>query len=1081
MIHLFAADDEVARASPHSVIAIVLNLLPAPEVVAFTVDDMLHIGIRAATLHERLREPSSAFDVTGVEKAIRGRLDRWCAHGASGDWSRLEHRLRQLGHDLQSIQPYLGSRVMPSEILQFAWTRTLDDAIQDGGDAPDLLDPTDPIPFEHALLPFVVHARARLSDRCDLDVLAQPAERTLARHLLKVLSVVADECLHLEFSIFREHPSRRRTTGSYAAFCRSLLDGGYVAFFREYSFLARRIVSLVDTWVDANAELVDRLAGDHADIARTFAGGAELGAVVAIRPGLSDRHNGGRAVAIITFENGTRIVYKPKCLAPEAFFWEVVAEFDRWANDDLALTPPRARYLLRDHYGWAEYIEHADCDNAAQVARWFTRCGRLLGIIYGMNGYDFHAENLIACGEYPVPVDFETLFNPDQGLGLAREDHEQIFTVLTTAIVPQWSDGPHLELVDVSGLARESDASYAPSRTWIDTNRDAMSLGEGPSPADPMQNLPRVGGVVQRAEDHLDELQNGFGTAHDYWMQTRGTGLDGARTLTLTLRHIARNTRTYAVIAQQGYTPAHSREGVDVSLLHESLSRAYLDEPAGSPRLALLDSELRALVREDVPVFQRRMDSTSMCAENGVEVLNYFKRSGYDTVMRLLSLLGPDDRERQTDLIRAAFYVRHADPASLTANERATPPSTPQSVTLDKLVSIAMSIGDRLVRSGFPDGAGNLHWYGISPDTKASRYRLGLLNSSFYDGNGGIAVFLAALERAVPDRGYGAAAHAALRLLSKAVRERHSGSQDASRLKLGGMSGMSSIVYSFATAAELLGDSEYLADATAIAAMFGADVVARDDAYDVMGGSAGAILALLALYRRTRDPAVAQRAIACGDHLLAHRVPSAAGPRSWSTLDGRCYAGFSHGAAGIAYALTRLSELTHDVRYSLAALEAVEFEHTLFDAEAGNWLDLRTEGRVFTNQWCHGATGIGYGRLGMWPAQPSSNVMADVQAAVDATARRPLAAVDHLCCGNAGHVSFLFDAARATGRAEWKALALRRLEEVIGNSKPHCDAHHLTHSSIFQPQFMQGGAGIGYAWLRIAKPELNLPSPLLLE
>ena len=122
--------------------------------------------------------------------------------------------------------------------------------------------------------------------------------------------------------------------------------------------------------------------------------------------------------------------------------------------------------------------------------------------------------------------------------------------------------------------------------------------------------------------------------------------------------------------------------------------------------------------------------------------------------------------------------------------------------------------------------------------------------------------------------------------------------------------------------------------------------------------------------------------------------------------------------------------------------------------------------------------------LGMLSAGHSDVLMRDLGVAVESTARQPLAGMDHLCCGNGGQVAFLFDAARLRGNDDWEQFAWRRLDQLFAARGGDDEYHHLPCGDaqhLFQPTFMQGGAGIGYAWLRIARPELALPSPLMME
>ncbi|WP_375511636.1 lanthionine synthetase LanC family protein [uncultured Nostoc sp.] len=79
--------------------------------------------------------------------------------------------------------------------------------------------------------------------------------------------------------------------------------------------------------------------------------------------------------------------------------------------------------------------------------------------------------------------------------------------------------------------------------------------------------------------------------------------------------------------------------------------------------------------------------------------------------------------------------------------------------------------------------------------------------------------------------------------------------------------------------------------------------IASDRKFDIVSGAAGAILGLLTLYSYIPDPVVLEQAVICGHHLLNHHSASSNGIRAWATLDEKLLTGFSHGAAGIAYAL----------------------------------------------------------------------------------------------------------------------------------------------------------------------------------
>ena len=69
-----------------------------------------------------------------------------------------------------------------------------------------------------------------------------------------------------------------------------------------------------------------------------------------------------------------------------------------------------------------------------------------------------------------------------------------------------------------------------------------------------------------------------------------------------------------------------------------------------------------------------------------------------------------------------------------------------------------------------------------------------------------------------------------------------------------------------------------LADAHVAADLFTDDLIAADKQLDVIGGSAGAILGLLRLYRDSQSADVLRRATKCGEHLMRQSRTRTGGP-----------------------------------------------------------------------------------------------------------------------------------------------------------------------------------------------------------
>ena len=352
---------------------------------------------------------------------------------------------------------------------------------------------------------------------------------------------------------------------------------------------------------------------------------------------------------------------------------------------------------------------------------------------------------------------------------------------------------------------------------------------------------------------------------------------------------------------------------------------------------------------------------------------------------------------------------------------------------------IADEISRHAVRRG-PDAA----WIGLNWFPESDAAQLAVLGHDLYNGNCGIAVFLAAHARA---RSCPESADLALAALARLRGELngHNAARLARLLGVGGATGLGSVVYALTVTASLLADESLLADAERAAELLSDGLIAADTQFDVVGGSAGAVLGLLRLYASTRSPQTLDRAVKCGERLLA-RTPAASGVLS----------GMSHGAAGLAYALSALGAQTGCRRYLAAATEWVEYGRNRHDAD-----------EYRRSQWCHGAVGVGLARWGMAePAAASAGVVAaDVDRALKAADLAWPAHVDTLCCGSLGIVEFFWQCGRESAARECLSAVIR--------AKESAGAYRWNGGATrFNLGLFRGLAGVGYTCLRGIDPSL---------
>ncbi|MBI4862354.1 MAG: type 2 lantipeptide synthetase LanM [Candidatus Riflebacteria bacterium] len=495
-------------------------------------------------------------------------------------------------------------------------------------------------------------------------------------------------------------------------------------------------------------------------------------------------------------------------------------------------------------------------------------------------------------------------------------------------------------------------------------------------------------------------------------------------------------------------------------------------------------TEQAALERLDIPHFSARADSNTLALEGGEFLDGCFVEAPFARAGSRLRGLGQDDVDTVAQLIRMALHIRvainGADEA--VAGEE---PDDGEDLSSDELLAHARAISCGLREQAIHSPDSGASWIGLGYLPMAERFQLQPTGADLYGGFTGIALFFAALAQTTGDDGFGGLALDALRTLRRESGDRNI-REFASWAGIGGASGCGSIVYGLVRTGQLLGDPSLTDDATKFAAHISPELIDADTALDVISGSAGAVLGLLALYDAAGEQWVLDRAIACGQHLLRSRVPTPAGHRAWRTRTvARPLTGFSHGAAGIAYSLLRLFERAKDPDLEAAAIEGLAYERSLFIPAAGNWPDLREstdlQGQALhRTAWCHGAAGITLARLGGLMALDTPDIRAEIDIGLETTCGFGAGGFDHLCCGGMGRVEALIEGARRLGRPELLAAAHRHVAWAVRRAQRAGGYRTQSGLGLVDPGFFSGTAGIGYTLLRLARPE-SLPSVLLWE
>jgi lantibiotic modifying enzyme len=463
------------------------------------------------------------------------------------------------------------------------------------------------------------------------------------------------------------------------------------------------------------------------------------------------------------------------------------------------------------------------------------------------------------------------------------------------------------------------------------------------------------------------------------------------------------------------------------------------------------------------------VDSTSILSAGGERIDNYYALSGWAACLRRLETLGDDDLARETWAIESALT-----PALAHIDENLPEPQLPtqsaRDIRSEDLVEAALRIG-RIVLAQARRLERGLVWPGL-----ARRFDL-------YEGQPGIAVFLAALFAQTGANEWRAAAQDALSPLRNALASTEPSSQPIATHS-GAVNGLGSLLLALRWSARFLQDEEIFAQSARCALRLTPAVIMADPHLDVAGGAAGAALALIDARASMDNEAWRESVNACARRLIETQAVTGPESAAWPGADNLSRAGFAHGAAGIALALARIYTITTDRALLAPIRQALTHERRMFDPRTGNWPVLRPGGEAFAmTAWCHGAPGIGLARACMPDALVDAETAVEIDAALRATLAAPPHRYDHLCCGNLGRSDALLtisllrgDIALGTRAHDMaKDVARRVIDPQGGGARPADCERRPQRAGLFQ-----GLAGIGYQLLRTAAPA-RFPSLLSLS
>lgn len=779
-----------------------------------------------------------------------------------------------------------------------------------------------------------------------------------------------------------------------------------------------------------------------------------------------DTHNKARHVILLTLSDGSKLIYKPHRLAVDNAFSDVV----HWLSGHISVELGTVRSLDKETYGWCSYIHAGPCSNEEQVWRYYYRYGAMIFLTKLLGSTDLHYENLISSGEFPFIVDTELILGHGHTiLDKVSDGIDALYreSVLHSGLLPLYKFVKSGEGVDVSAISGEA-GQVIPLKlpTVVNAGRADIHIEYQYPKTAGGNNRCLLFDEFQEPYQYIREIRKGFRDSYFAALKHKEELLKLVLSFTkIPVRVLLRNTQTYASVLSVSWHPRYlTKKGLREEMLDVLKDKLNPDNGFSKWRL---EEEKKALLLGDIPYFYCFPEERGLRSGDGGEYPDYFQETILQSIERRIANLNVRDMELQLSLMEAAVNMGRKDklPRTIHFSKRAE-------ITPENSIRASEILADLIAGKMIVSETGEIGWIQFSlAGYQEKGQMIRPAGMYLYNGLAGILLFFTCLNRERQRLGY-SRVQKHEEICSQLAGQLLSYTKDSAAVgqlcakPTGLLNGEGSIALLYQLLYRNDRDPKWL-DAMEQQCRILAQAIGNDREYDLLSGSAGAIMVFLNAYEFTGNHWYIDKAVQAGNHLISYAQKESNGWCWKGSSVKKGLTGMAHGNAGILMALRRLAEYNCSKDFLFAAQEALRYEDSFYDAERNDWMDLRLPPEAVwenthTRAWCHGYGGIILSRQRI--AETANELRLIEPKTTTRCSMRLKENVRHnslcLCHGKAGDYALQLLSGRTVS-------ALNELSELLGfvldNDSPL--EGKLSVQERWNYGLMSGLSGIGYVFL----------------
>jgi type 2 lantibiotic biosynthesis protein LanM len=880
------------------------------------------------------------------------------------------------------------------------------------------------------------------------------------------------------------------TTEKINSFCELLLDFDIVNYFSEtFPLMYDNINREIEQWFINCMNIYERYKNDMHEIESVIFSGENPGLLLNLDIDMGDKHINGESVSMLTFKNGKKLIYIPG----ERKLHKHFKELTDWIDSFLNIGFKNPKYIIHNTHTWIEFIEEKSCSEEYQINSFYTRTGANIALLYALEGSDFHYENIIACGEYPVIIDLESFFHPampyennDNTLGLNN-------SVLKTGLLPTEIYPEGNANIGFSGMNSASGVSALWKKvSFMFDEKGKLKASREKGKIEGGKNLPILDGIkVTVSEKYIPDVINGFKKMYLFIMNNNTEFVFRIKKMNNDkIRIIFRNTFAYSHLLYESHHPDNLKNSENRDNLFNWLDYILKEYPMVK---SIITFEKDDLINQTIPYFNSFADSRDLFHGSDLIFKNYFKKSGLSQAIEKIENFSITNMEKQIWIIEMSLSISDFYTNKVVNEKKAKQIKVigsdnklllkdfNEKIDRSCFLNEAKRLGNDLIKS-IKTTEDDAFWLVLKPaDYDTSNYRIHPASYDLYSGMPGEIICLTYLGMLTGEKIFDEIAFKALNHITIDIET----SIDTIK-ETGIFGGWGSIIYLFAVLSNIR-KSDILIDLAVswLKKIRACELTAKETNHGLVSGSAGLIISLLAAYKVSKNDFFMEIALKLSGNLLrcAYQTKDQI---KWKGYSKYPLAGLSHGASGFALCYARLYDATGDKKYKEIVEKIINYENHLFNPECRNWPDLRdfvlennNNNTFFSTAWSHGAPGIGLARLEIIKQGITSRkIKKDLKVSIETCMNNGFGGGHNLCYGDFGNLELIINSSvyfkDKNLESSYLKQSVKLMQDGINNG------YRITKSINYTPGLMNGITGIIYQYMRLYDPK-NIISLLSLS